>query len=114
MKKSVVFGAGRMGVAVAYAMDKFGHRVYMYDTNQEALDLARREVPDVITKLGSEKGYRLIGSNMPNTNAIFMRTDIGKNEFPEVSVEDCLNSEYALNQHKTKYPLIKDLPVEEV
>jgi len=68
MKKSVVFGAGRMGVAVAYAMDKFGHRVYMYDTNQEALDLARREVPDVITKLGSENtiendGYKIIAGS---------------------------------------------------
>lgn len=63
-------------------------------------------------KLAKEKGYRLVGANSPNTNALFIRNEIGQEYFPEVSVESCLSSSYAIHQHKTKYPLIKDKPVE--
>jgi len=66
------------------------------------------------TKLAAEKGYRLIGANSPNTNAFFMRNDVGKELFPEVPVESCLSSDYALHQHKTKYPLIQNMPVVEI
>ena len=66
------------------------------------------------TKLAKKKGYRLIGANSPNTNAFFMRQDIGEKMFPEVTVESCLSSSYAIHQHSTKYPLIKDLPVVEI
>lgn len=62
-------------------------------------------------QLAKEKGYRLIGANSPNTNAIFMRNDVGKELFRAVSVQSCLASSYALHQQHTKYPLIKDLPV---
>jgi hypothetical protein len=62
-------------------------------------------------KLAKEKGYRLIGANSPNTNAIFLRGDVGKEFFNEVSVESCLASSYSIHQHQTKYPLIKDKPV---
>jgi hypothetical protein len=63
------------------------------------------------TKLAGQKGYRLVGANSPNTNAFFMRNDVGVELFPEVSVNSCLSSEYAVSQHQTKYPLIKHLPV---
>jgi hypothetical protein len=66
------------------------------------------------TKLAKEKGYRLIGANSPNTNAFFMRNDTGLETFPEVTVSSCLSSDYALLQHKLKYPLIKDMPVIEI
>jgi len=66
------------------------------------------------TRLAREKGYRLIGANNPNTNAFFMRNDVGAEIFPEVTVESCLSSEYAVYQHQTKYPLIKDKPVVEI
>lgn len=66
------------------------------------------------TCLAKEKGYRLIGANSPNTNAFFMKDDVGVDNFPEVSVESCLASAYAIHQHATKYPLIKNLPVIEV
>jgi len=65
-------------------------------------------------RLGKEKGYRLVGANGPNTNAFFLRNDVGPDIFPEVSVESCLSSNYALHQHRTKYPLIKDKPVVEI
>lgn len=66
------------------------------------------------TKLGREKGYRLIGTNGPNTNAFFMRNDVGTDIFPEVTVDSCLSSDYAVHQHKTKYPSIKDKPVVDI
>lgn len=66
------------------------------------------------TKLGRDKGYRLIGANSPNTNAFFMRNDVGTDIFPEVTVESCLSSDYAVYQNQTKYPLIKDKPVVEI
>jgi len=66
------------------------------------------------TRLAREKGYRLIGANSPNTNAFFMRRDVGTEIFPEATVESCLSSEYAVHQHQTKYPLIKDTPVVEI
>jgi hypothetical protein len=66
------------------------------------------------TKLAAEKGYRLVGSNSPNTNAFFFRKDLGTEWFPEVSVESCLSSEYAKAQHRDKYPLISGRPVHEV
>ncbi len=55
-------------------------------------------------KLGATKGYRLIGANGPNTNAYFMRQGVGETDFPEVSVESCLSSQYALNQRTTSNP----------
>jgi hypothetical protein len=66
------------------------------------------------TRLGREKGYRLIGANGPNTNAFFMRNDVGARIFAEATVESCLSSDYAVYQHQTKYPLIKDRPVVEI
>jgi len=66
------------------------------------------------TKLAKEKGYRLVGANSPNTNAFFLRNDVGNGIFPEVSVNTCLSSEYAVFQQRTKYHLIKDLPVVQI
>jgi len=66
------------------------------------------------TRLARKKGYRLVGSNSPNTNAFFLRNDVGVEQFREVSVESCLTSDYAAFQHREKYPLIKNLPVESV
>ncbi|MCA1822702.1 MAG: hypothetical protein ABR520_08710 [Mycobacteriales bacterium] len=64
--------------------------------------------------LGRRKGYRLIGANSLNTNAVFLRDDVGDPQFPEVSAAACLASPYARYQQRTKYPLIARLPVVEV
>jgi len=49
-----------------------------------------------------------------NTNAFFMKNDVGLDIFPEVTVESCLSSDYAVYQHQSKYPLIKDKPIVEI
>ncbi|MEM7118207.1 MAG: hypothetical protein AAF614_37615 [Chloroflexota bacterium] len=61
-------------------------------------------------RLAQQKGYRLIGANGPNTNAFFMRQDVGQAFFPEVTVASCLDSDYAHYQQQTKYPLIQNKP----
>lgn len=61
-------------------------------------------------RLASKKNYRLIGANAPNTNAFFMRNDVGEAYFSVVPVETCLSSQYAAYQNKTKLPLIEHLP----
>jgi hypothetical protein len=42
-------------------------------------------------KLAREKGYRLVGSNSYDFNAVFMRNDVGTELFPEVSAESCFS-----------------------
>jgi hypothetical protein len=64
-----------------------------------------------LAKLGAEKGYRLIGSNGPNTNAFFMRNDTGLDIFPEVTVQSCLSSDHSIKRQNTQYRLIRERPL---
>lgn len=66
------------------------------------------------TKLAERKGYRLVGANGPDTNAFFVRNDIGREAFPTVSVLSCLSSDSAKFRQKTQYPLIMNMPLEVV
>jgi hypothetical protein len=45
-------------------------------------------------KLGREKGYRLVGCERSQTNAIFVRSDVAPSLFPEVPPEKCLSYTY--------------------
>lgn len=65
-------------------------------------------------KLGKKKGYRLVGANSPNTNAFFLRNDIQHDALPEVSVESCLNSDYAKRQQHEFLPKIEGREVIEI
>lgn len=62
-----------------------------------------------LIKLGREKEYRLIGTNMYGYNAFFVRSDIGKNIFPTVSVKQCRTHPTRGNDTKI-YDKIKNLP----
>ena len=42
--RAFVLGVGRMGTAIAYAMDKFGFHVVGMDTNPDAADNIPRKV----------------------------------------------------------------------
>lgn len=42
-----------------------------------------------LNKLAKKKNYRLIGANRFGFNAFFLRNDIARDVFPEVSVESC-------------------------
>lgn len=45
-----------------------------------------------LTSLGKKKGFRLIGVDSLGINAFFLRNDVGLDEFPTVSAEECLAS----------------------
>jgi hypothetical protein len=91
-------------VTVPYSADfRAGN---FYETGYFGASLA------AFTKLGATKGYRLIGANAPNTNAYFMRNDVGLDAFPEVSVESCLCSAYAIHQRGKLNPEVVGLLVD--
>lgn len=45
-------------------------------------------------KLAKTKGYRLIGANHIGYNVVFMRDDVGLDNFPEVTEASCVNPHY--------------------
>ena len=98
--------AANQSVTVPYRSDFLGTGVSVAGVGYFGASLM------ACTKLARLKGYRLVGANSPNTNAFFLRNDVGPEHFPEVTVESCLSAEYAIHQHREKYPLIADLPVE--
>jgi hypothetical protein len=67
-----------------------------------------------MTKLLNAKGYRLIGSHRYGFNAIFMLNEIGKDYFPEVSVESVHSDTYTKLRTETAWSEVKDLPWVEI
>lgn len=60
-------------------------------------------------KLGKKKGYRLIGCNKYGFNAFFLRKDIGKSFFPEISVKECLKHPQAIEGNIVRLPVVEKL-----
>jgi len=52
-------------------------------------DYAGATLPAFV-KLGRAKGYRLVGANLYGYNAFFLRDDVGRDVFSEVSAASCL------------------------
>ncbi len=46
--------------------------------------------PVAMVKLGTKKGYRLVGANDLGFNFMFVRNDLGQNELPEVTIHEVL------------------------
>ncbi|MEO6000724.1 MAG: hypothetical protein ABIN89_28005 [Chitinophagaceae bacterium] len=61
-------------------------------------------------KLLDKKGYRLIGSHRFGFNVFFMLNEIGKDYFPEVSVESIHDNSYTKLRTTTAWKEVKDLP----
>jgi len=61
-------------------------------------------------KLLNKKGYRLVGSHRYGFNAIFMLNEVGKDYFPEVSVESVHDNAYTKFRTETAWKEVKDLP----
>jgi hypothetical protein len=60
-----------------------------------------------MTKLGRERGYRLVGTHRYGFNAFFVRDDLGKSALPEVAPEACARDPYTLIAQKERWPLVK-------
>ena len=67
-----------------------------------------------MSKLASEKGYRLVGAHRYGFNAFFVRNDIAKDLFPAVSVASCLQHSYSKYARDVRWPKVKDLEWEKV
>jgi len=67
-----------------------------------------------MTNLSKSKGYRLIGAHRHGFNAIYMRNDIGLNEFPEVSVASVHHNYWTHYCQSTIWPQVKDMKWEQV
>jgi hypothetical protein len=86
-----------------------------YDASFDASQVADRPVCRNASlaawvKLSREKGYRLVGAHRHGFNAIFMRDDVGTEDFPEVSVASCHDNPWTRDRLRTLWPLLKDLP----
>lgn len=67
-----------------------------------------------MVKLGASKGYRLVATNSYGFNAFFVRQDLAPSLLPEITVEDGFPhawNEYGLRE---RWPLVADMPWEEV
>lgn len=62
-----------------------------------------------MSKLASEKGYRLTGTHRYGFNAFFIRNGIAEDLFPAVSVEACLQHPYSKHAREVRWPKVKDL-----
>ena len=57
-------------------------------------------------RLGSAKGYRLIGCNRYGYNAFFMRSDVGENIFPEILTKECFKHPKVIDGMKNRLPQV--------
>jgi hypothetical protein len=60
-------------------------------------------------KLLNKKGYRLVGSHKYGFNVIFMLNEVGKDFFPEVSVESIHDNSFTKFRRETAWKEVKDL-----
>lgn len=67
-----------------------------------------------LSRLGSSKGYRLVGVSRSGIDAIFVRNDLGAEFFPEVTVSACLDHPKSAWGRESRFPTVADLPWVEV
>jgi hypothetical protein len=67
-----------------------------------------------LTRLGTDKGYRLVGCNRGGWNAFFVKRGIGDAALPEVSIDSCFR--YAWNRFgiENRFPLVERMEWVEV
>lgn len=65
-------------------------------------------------KLGRRKGYRLVGINRYGYNDFFVKQGLGDQILPEIDVASCFAHPKVIQGMRERFPLVKDLPWEEV
>ncbi len=65
-------------------------------------------------RLGASKGYRLVGCNRYGYNAFFVRTDLGGEVLPEVSVASCFGHPINLRGMGQRFPRVARCEWQEV
>lgn len=67
-----------------------------------------------MTKLGREKGYRLVGTHRFGFNAFFVKNGVGEKFLPEVDVAWCLQDPFSKLARRERWPLVKEREWQEV
>lgn len=67
-----------------------------------------------LAKLGTAKGYRLVGCNRTGWNAFFVRADLGSDLLPEAAVADCFTHPWNEHGMRHRFPLVQGMPWVEV
>jgi hypothetical protein len=65
-------------------------------------------------RLGTQKGYRLVGVNRYGYNAFFVRNDLGDDILPAVEPRHCFTHRKNLDGMRTRFSKVARLPWEEV
>ncbi|MBI4221020.1 MAG: hypothetical protein HY682_12805 [Chloroflexi bacterium] len=84
-----------------------------YPVNRLGADYVGASLPAFV-KLGSEKGYRLVGCNRFGYNAFFVKRGIAEELLPEVPVESCFRHPRTQYGIAHRFPRVKDLEWVEV
>lgn len=67
-----------------------------------------------MSRLSASKGYRLIGSHRHGYNVFFLREDVGKDVFPEVSIDAVHNNPWTRYGQSMRWPMVRDMEWQEV
>lgn len=67
-----------------------------------------------MVKLGGAKGYRLVATNSYGFNAFFVRQDLAPDLLPEISVEEGFPHAWNEYGRRERWPLVADMPWQEV
>lgn len=86
---------------------------YEYSTTRGMPNFCGASLPAFV-KLARSRGYRLVGCNRYGYNAFCVKNPLGEKELPEVDVRECFTHPKVAWGMKERFPLVKDLPWEEV
>lgn len=84
-----------------------------YEVNQDLNNYCGASLR-AFARLSEERGLRLVGCNRGGWNAFFVRRGLGDAELPEATVEGCFR--FAWNEYgmAERFPLVANMPWEEV
>jgi hypothetical protein len=96
-----------MSITIPYQEDFF------YRSGKQHIEF-RSVSPLAMIRLSKRKGYRLVAAHKYGFNLIFMRNDVGKDFFPEITLSEVQNNPYTLMRKKTAWDAVKNAPWVEV
>jgi hypothetical protein len=86
---------------------------YEHPTTLDMPNFCGASLPAFV-KLGTSKGYRLVGCNRYGYNAFFIKNPLGEREIPEIDIMECFKHPKVLWGMKERFPTVKDFPWVEV
>lgn len=84
-----------------------------YEVKQQQMNYCGASLR-ALTRLAQQCGYRLVGCSRGGWNAFFLRQGLGEPILHAVSVESCLEHPWNVYGRRERFPLVKDMPWEEV